>query len=126
MRIYKNKDFHKWAAREGVEDSDLRTAVREIDQGLVDASLGGNLLKKRVALAGRGKRGGARTLVAYKSGDKAFFIYGFAKNVKANIKANELKALKLYATTLFGYGHRELAKAIKAGVLIEVEVEDYE
>jgi hypothetical protein len=32
--------------------------------------------------------------------DRAFFIYGFAKNVRVNIKENELKALKLHAKTL--------------------------
>ncbi|MFY9138571.1 MAG: type II toxin-antitoxin system RelE/ParE family toxin, partial [Zwartia sp.] len=30
--------------------------------GLIDADLGGGILKKRVGLSGRGKRGGARTL----------------------------------------------------------------
>ena len=98
----------------------LETAVAEIESGLVDADLGGHVIKKRVALEGRGKSGGARTLLAYQVGDKAFFVYGFAKNTRANIKADELKALKTYATVLLGYSDKELHKAVKSSVLIEV------
>ncbi len=121
MRIFKNKAFNKWAGKEGLNDEVLRNAVTEMEQGLVDADLGGHVFKKRVAIAGRGKSGGARTLLAYKVGDKAFFIYGFAKNVRANIKDDELKGLKAYANVLFGYNDKALKKAIDAGLLIEVE-----
>lgn len=95
MQIFKNKAFNKWAAKEGLNDGVLRTAIEEIALGLMDADLGGHLFKKRVALGGRGKSGGARTLLVYRAGDKAFFVYGFAKNARANISAKELKALKL-------------------------------
>lgn len=121
MNIYKNKVFDKWAAKEGIDDESLVKAVEEIENGLVDANLGGNVVKKRVAVGGRGKSGGARTLLAYQVGNKAFFVYGFAKNVRANIKEDELKALKLYAKTLLGYSDKELTQAISAGELIEVE-----
>jgi hypothetical protein len=88
--------------------------------GLVDAELGGHVVKKRVALPGQGKRG-ARTLLAFNRGDKAFFIYGFAKNERANIGVKELKALKLLAREVLSYTNPILEKAIKAGELIEVE-----
>lgn len=120
MRIYKNKAFSKWAIKVGLKDSVLRNAVEEMERGLIDAKLGGRVVKKRVAVSGKGKSGGVRTLLAYKAETKAFFIYGFAKNVRANIKADELKALKLYAATLLGYSNKELDKAVKSGVLIEV------
>lgn len=120
MRIYKNKAFSKWARKEGVSDSALEAAVEEMAKGLVDADLGGQVYKKRVAVGGKGKSGGVRTLLAYKVDDKAFFVYGFAKNARANIKDDELKALKLYARTLFGYSDGELSKAVQAGILIEV------
>ncbi|MET0029677.1 MAG: type II toxin-antitoxin system RelE/ParE family toxin [Candidatus Thiodiazotropha sp.] len=121
MRIFKNKAFNKWAAKEGMDDESLRTAVDEMEQGLIDADLGGQVVKKRVALAGRGKSGGARTLIAYRVGDKVFFIYGFAKNARANISAKELKALKAYAAVLLSYSEKDLDKAVKEGVLFEVE-----
>jgi hypothetical protein len=97
MRIFKNKDFAKWASKDGVTDVALKTAVNEIEQGLVDVNLGGGVIKKRVPIEGKGKSSGKRTLLAYKSADKAFFIYGFAKNARANVTAEELKALKLLA-----------------------------
>ena len=121
MRIFKNKAFNKWAAKEGLDDESLRTAVDEMEHGLIDADLGGHGVKKRVALAGRGKSGGARTLIAYRVSDKAFFIYGFAKNARANISVKELEALKIYAAVLLSYSEKDLDKAVKEGVLYEVE-----
>jgi hypothetical protein len=99
----------------------LRTAVDEMECGLNDADLGGHVVKKRVAISGRGKRGGVRTLLAFRVGDKAFFVYGFAKNARANISADELKALKYLAKELLGYSDKDLTKAIEYGALIEVE-----
>jgi hypothetical protein len=85
MRIIKTKWFHKWADKEGLSDSLLGTAASEIKQGLVDAELGGQVYKKRIGIDGRGKRGGVRTVVAFKIDGIAFFMYGFAKNARDNI-----------------------------------------
>jgi hypothetical protein len=74
-----------------------------------------------LAVGSRGKSGGVRTLLAYKVADKAFFIYGFAKNAKANISTDELKGLKACADVLLSYSDKELSKAVKSGALIEVE-----
>lgn len=120
MQTFKNKAFSKWAAKERLSDGALQAAVEEMALGLVDADLGGHVFKKRVALGGRGKSGGVRTLLAYRVGDKAFFVYGFAKSARANISDRELKALKLYADTLLNYSKAELNKAVKSGELIEV------
>ncbi|MFZ5601246.1 MAG: type II toxin-antitoxin system RelE/ParE family toxin [Pseudomonadota bacterium] len=121
MRIFKNKAFSKWAVKEGLDDGALRTAVDEMERGLIDADLGGHVVKKRVAIGGRGKSGGVRTLLAYKVGSKAFFVYGFAKSARANISADELKALKHLAKELLSYSDKALAEAIEHGALIEVE-----
>jgi len=121
MRIFKNKAFGKWAAKEGLDDETLRRAVDEMEQGLIDVELGGHIVKKRVAVGGRGKRGGVRTLLAYRVSDKAFFVYGFAKNTRANISADELKALKCLAKELLSYSDKQLIEAMNYGALIEVE-----
>lgn len=121
MRVFKNKAFSKWATKEGLGDEALLAAVGEMGRGLIDADLGGHVVKKRVALAGRGKSGGVRTLLAYRVGNKAFFVYGFAKNARANISADELKALKRLAKELLEYSDKALTKAIEHGALIEVE-----
>jgi hypothetical protein len=84
------------------------------------------ILLKSVALGGRGKSGGVRTLLAFKINDKAFFLYGFAKNQQSNITDKELKALKLLATKLLAYDNRQLAIAIAKQELYEVNEDDDE
>jgi hypothetical protein len=119
MRIFETKWFHRWAAKEGIGPAELRRAITELEQGLADA-LGGHVFKKRIGLPGRGKRGGARTLIAFRKGSAAFFIYGYPKNERSNIGNDELRALRLLAKELLGYSAQGLAKALQAGELIEV------
>ncbi len=120
MQVYKSKWFSKWADKEDVTDRDLSAAVEEMANGLIDADLGGHVMKKRVALQGQGKSGGARTLLAFKVGDKAFFMYGFAKNQQDNINAKELKALKAMAKQVLGYTPAQLKMVLNAGEFIKV------
>jgi hypothetical protein len=115
---------HRWAAKEGLNDANLRAAVDEMQRGLVDADLGGCVFKKRVALPGRGKSGSVRTLLAFKQGHYAFFVYGFAKSVRANIFDTELKALRRLADELLSYGDVRIEKALGAKELIEVVTDD--
>ena len=124
MRAFKIKAFAKWASGEGLSDDALASAVVEMEKGLIDAKLGGHVVKKRVGLPGRGKRGSTRTLVAFRQGNKAFSIYGFAKKERANISDKELRALKMLAKELMSYTTATLTKATKAGELIEIEVND--
>jgi len=120
MWVGKTKLFAKWADKEGLTDTVLVAAIAEISEGSVEANLGGDIYKKRIAIPGRGKRGGARTLVAFKKDDKAFFIYGFKKNERANIKPDELNALKLYAKQLLAHEEKTITEMLKAGNMIEV------
>ena len=122
MQIFKTKWFQRWAAREALTDNALLVAVEEIGRGLIDADLGGSVVKKRIGTRGRGKSGSVRTLLAFQLDDKAFFIYGFSKNERSNVSQKELKALKLLATELLGYTNAALEKAMKAGELIEVNI----
>lgn len=124
MKAFKTRAFAKWANSEGLDDVAFASAVEEMEQGLIDAQLGGDVVKKRVALPGRGKRGGARTLVVFRQGDKAFFVFGFAKNERANVSKDELKALKLLAKELLNYPVTSLDFAVRSGELIEIEVTD--
>jgi hypothetical protein len=124
MRIFTTRAFSRLDVVGELSDADLILAVAEMNDGLWDANLGGQVYKKRVALAGRGKSGGARTLVAFKSGDKAFFMYGFAKNQRSNIVAKEKQALKRMAGELLEYGDKQLRQALGHGTLIEIEVQE--
>jgi hypothetical protein len=64
MRLCKNRLFSKWAEKEGLSDHALWVAVDEMERGLIDAELGGHIVKKRVAIGSRGKSGGVLTLLA--------------------------------------------------------------
>jgi len=120
MRIFKLKLFHKWTRKEGLTNKSLKVTIEEMEKGLLGNELGGFVYKKRVSIHGRGKRSGVRTLIAFKIDDKAFFMYGFAKNHRDNINDNELKALKRLANELFKYNDNEIDQAIKAKEIIEV------
>ena len=99
----------------------MQKAISEVERGLNDADLGGHVYKKRIALQKRGKSGGARTIIAFKLKNKAFFIYGFAKNKRANISTKELRALKLLATHLLSYDDKTLTRALRFNELVEVD-----
>jgi hypothetical protein len=121
MKIFKHRLFQQWVKTEKLTDVTLIKAVDEINSGLHDGNLGSCLYKKRVAMAGRGKRGSYRTLLAFKQGDYAFFVYGYAKNVKANINAKEQAIYKDLAKTLLGLDKKVLEHMLKIGSLIEVK-----
>jgi len=101
-------------------DSALLNAVEEMAQGLIDADLGGGIVKKRIGLAGRGKRGGARTLVATNKGNRWFFVFGFEKNERANIAVDELEALRDIAEQLLVRTGQQLDEAVAEGTLQEI------
>jgi hypothetical protein len=121
MRIFKHRVFHQWARSEGLLDHVLIRAVDEMNRGLYEANVGGGLYKKRLAMPGRGKRGGYRTLVAFKQGAKAFFVYGFAKNVRANINEKEKKIYRQLAKDFLNMSESAIQKMIEQGTLWEVE-----
>jgi len=101
-------------------DEALTAAVAEMSSGLVDAELGGHVVKKRVARPGQGKQGGARTIVATRMADRWIFLYGFARNERDNSSKVELKALQELATELLGFNDRQLASALSKGEMMEV------
>lgn len=119
MRIFKTRPFSRWASGQ-LTNAVLRSTAQEMIAGLIDVNLGGSVYKKRVAVPGRGKRGSTRTLVAFRSGDRAIFMYGFAKNQRTNIKEDELKGLKKLAKEFLAYSDGQLTKAVQAKELIEV------
>lgn len=119
-RAFKTKIFTKWMRKTDLKDQDLLFAVAEMEAGLIDADLGGNVFKKRIALPGMGKRAGARTLVAGKIFKKWFFIFGFVKNEKGSINDDELVHLQGVANRLLYLTDKDIEEAILAGELKEL------
>jgi len=94
IEVFKTKWLAWLARRERLDNASLRDAIDRAERGIVDADLGGGLIKQRVARAGQGRSGGYRMLLAYRSGERAVFLYGFAKNERENIEDDELQTLR--------------------------------
>ena len=119
-RGFKVKTFERWMRKVGLTDAMLRVAVEEMSRGLIDASLGGHLVKKRVARTGFGKRGGYRTIVAKKVDQHWFFLFGFEKSERSNIDQVELRVLQEIGETLLAFTEAELNGALQSGELLEI------
>lgn len=124
MRVFETKWFARFARKEKIEAAQLREAVARAEQGSVDAELGGNLVKPRVARQGGGRSGGFRTVIAYRAKTRSIFLYGFAKNAAANIDREDLEVLKKLARRFLALSDKELEKAVAEQELIEVTHDD--
>jgi hypothetical protein len=122
-RVLKRKDFARWQATEKLPDAVLCKSVQEMEQGLIDADLGGCLYKKRLARPGGGKSGGFRTLIAARIGRRYIFLHGFPKCAKSDITLGEKKALQFAGKVFLDFSDKELLKAIQSGVILEVHCE---
>lgn len=121
MRVFKTKPFARFANHEGIDDDELCDAVRRAENGLIDADLGGGVIKQRLAREGQGKSGGFRSIVLFRRGEKAFFAYGFAKSDRDNIRRDELKAFRTLADHMLALDDKALAAAVKNGTITEIK-----
>ena len=120
MRVYKIKGFARFQRRERITDTSLAEAVSGAERGLIDADLGGGLIKQLVARPGRGKSGGFRTLIAYRRGERAVFLFGFAKSERANIDDDELEEWRHVGRAYLGLDDKGIEAAIAENELTEV------
>jgi hypothetical protein len=121
MRVFENRAFSRFAIRHAIADSDLCEAVHRATRGLIDADLGGGVIKQRISRKGEGRSGGFRTLILFRNQARAVFVHGFAKKDAANIDARELKALKKLAGIMLRYTEAEMTGIVAAGTLLEVD-----
>jgi len=121
MRVFKNKVFNKWAKGQGITIATLRDIANEMIAGNAGASLGKKVYKKRVALAGRGKRGGARAIIGFISDGNLFFLHGYAKNVQSDVTFDEKKALQELAAIYHCYTNAQLNGLVKDKKLFEIK-----
>ena len=106
--------------QQGIDDKVLVETVHRLDKGLIEADLGGHLYKLRLARPGRGRSGGYRVIVVFRTRDRAVFVYGFAKNAKDNLSPGELAAYKMAAVDYLALTNAQFASLIAAGSLMEV------
>ena len=122
MRIFKSRSFHRFATSEGISDSALIDAVARAERGLIDADLGGEVIKQRIARPGQGRSGGYRTIILFRRGAKAFFEYGFSKSRRANLNDIEEAEFKQAAKRVLALSENHLAELLKRGEFVEVRI----
>ena len=126
MRVFKTKWLARFARRERIADASLVEAVQRAERGLVDADLGGGVIKQRVARPGQGRSGGYRVLLAYRRKARAVFVFGFAKSERDNVEDDELATLRDIARGWLEADSKALARAIEDGLIQEVAYDEEE
>jgi len=121
VRSFKTKWLARFARREGIADKSLREAIEWAERGLIDADLGGGLIKQRVARQGQGRSGGYRIIIAYRVKDRAVLLFGFAKNERENISTDELLILREVAGNWLVADSETILEALEDGKLQEIE-----
>ena len=120
-RIFKVKGFARFQRKERLSDATLCKAIAGVEAGLIDADLGGGLIKQRLPRAGQGKSGGYRTVIAFRSGDRAVFLFGFGKNERSNIDDDEVDEFRRLARAFLDLTAQQVARLIADAELTEVK-----
>jgi hypothetical protein len=121
VRIFKTKALARFTKRERISDASLTEAIENAERGLVDADLGGGVIKQRVARLGQGKSGGYRMLIGFRSKRLAVFMFGFAKSERDNIDDDQLATLQEITAAWLAADDKKISEAIKDRLLIEVQ-----
>lgn len=121
MEIFRSKWFAKFARKEEISDEKLIRAVKDADAGNIDADYGGGVIKQRIARPKEGKSGGYRSIILYRRGEKAFFVYGFAKNVIENIDKVDVQGFKKLAKVMLSASERQVEIMLETGEIEEVK-----
>ncbi len=123
MRIFRSRWFQRFSRKEGIADAALREAVARAEKGQIDADLGGEVIKQRIARPGHGRSKGYRAIILFRRGAKAFFVYGFAKSRRANIDDEEEEQFREAAKHVLALTDQQLAELLKRGDFMEVKSE---
>jgi hypothetical protein len=114
MRIFKNTWFARFASKNGISDEELKALVKILEAG-AKAELGGDVYKQRLARPGEGKAGGYRIIVLFRSGERTFFVYGFAKSDRENLREDEVKTYRKMAKEVFSLTDKQLDELVATG-----------
>jgi hypothetical protein len=126
VRIFKSTWFQRFARKEGIADAVLSDAVARAEKGQIDADLGGEVIKQRIARPGEGRSKGYRTIILFRRRAKAVFVYGFAKSQRANIDNDEKEQFKQAAKHVLALTDKQLAELVKRGDFVEVKGDEQE
>jgi hypothetical protein len=121
MKFYKTLIFSKWAKKEDVSENALNNAIDEFLKGLYEAKLGKAMYKKRIPLKGKGKRGGARSIIFYQIEKILIFCFGYPKNVQEELDNSQRKKLEFLSSEFRKMKKSDFDNACKAGKLIQID-----
>jgi len=124
LRVFKTKDFARFARSERITDERLVEAADRAERGLVDANPGGSPIEQRVARQGQGARSFYRTLMAFRAASQTVFLYGFAKSERDNIGPDELDFWRRVATAFLAMDATKLNAMIQAQEITELTFND--
>jgi hypothetical protein len=91
---------------------------------LVDARLGGYLIKKRVAATGRSKSRSYRVIIAHRQSDRLVFLHGFSKSERENITKAERKALRALSSIYMQADDAKFTAMIGNGLILEIDIHE--
>ncbi|MBL8291261.1 MAG: type II toxin-antitoxin system RelE/ParE family toxin [Bryobacterales bacterium] len=120
-RVFLTKWFQRSARKEEISTATLLDAVERAENGQIAADLGGSVIKQRISRPGQGKSGGYRTIIVFRKGDRAVFMYVFPKNERDNITTDELVAFREAAKYILALSDHQIAALTKKGDLVEVK-----
>lgn len=112
-RVFKTAWFSKAARKALIPDDELCLAIQQVMLGQAD-DLGGGVYKKRLG------KNLYRSIIVAKGGRYWVFAYLFAKQDRANIKDDELKAFRKLADLYAVKGDREIESDLRTGELMEI------
>jgi hypothetical protein len=121
VRVLKSKWFDRFARKECISNATLLKAIARAEAGLIDADIGGGVIKQRVARPGESSSGGYRVIVYFRRGNLAVFMYGFAKSDRGNIDRAEEREFREAAKVVLGLTGNQLDDLVAKGDFIEVE-----
>ena len=120
LRVFKNVWFERFSRKEKISAEALWDAIERAEQGQIDADLGGGVIKQRIARPGGGKSKGYRSIVLYRKDDRAFFVFGFPKSEKDNIREDEEVQFNKMAKQVLALTDEQLQRLIDNGQFEEV------
>jgi hypothetical protein len=121
IRVYKTKSFARFARRALISDAALWKAAQRANEGVIDADLGGGVVKQRIPRSGEGKSGGSRAIVLFRKSTRAVYVYGFEKKDRATIGPDELEAFRELGKVILAYTAEQMAEQVSRGTLFSVE-----
>jgi hypothetical protein len=116
VRIFKNAWFNRFAKKENIADDELKAIVSDLENGLWDAAWAAGSTRCALPVPARE----SQAIVFFKSGERAFFAFGFAKSARDNITGKELRSLKDTAKEDFRMTEEQMKERLIDGSFVEI------